>query len=180
VSETPNPLIPPPSAPPPPFSVGALTPDETTMAALAHLLQTMTWWIGPLIIFFVKRDSKFVSFHALQALLWQIIRILIYVICFASFFLFMFTVVVPHAGDHPNNQMPPRFFAGFIVSWFILYGGMMLTMVVDLTLSIVFGIKAGRGQWASYPLLGRVARRILGMSSQSQAVPGFEPPQPQG
>lgn len=162
MSETQNPIIPPPSPPPPPFSVGGLTPDETTMAALAHVLQPLTWWIGPLIIFFVKRESKFVSFHAMQALLWQVIRVLIYMICLAGFFLLLFTVVVPHAGDHPNNQMPPNFFAGFVISWLILYGGMMLTMVVDLTLSILFGIKAGRGEWAEYPLLGRWARRIVG------------------
>jgi len=162
MSDAPDPLTPSLPAPPPPFTVGQLTPDETTMAALAHLLQPMTWWIGPLIIYFIKRESKFVAFHAMQALLWQIIRILIYVICFGGVFVFIFTVVVPHANEQSGNQMPPKFIAGFIVSWLILYGGMMLTMVVDLTLSILFGIKAGRGQWAEYPLLGRWARRIVG------------------
>jgi uncharacterized protein len=175
LSETPNPLIPPPPAPPQPFSVGSLTPDETTFAALAHILQPVTWWIGPLIIFFVKRESKFVSFHAMQALLWQIIRVLIYVISFACFFLFMFTFIVPHAASHPGNQMPPGFFAGVVVSWFILYAGMMLAMVVDLTLSILFGIKAGRGRWANYPLLGRLARRILHLPHDPGAPPPLEP-----
>ena len=35
------------------------------MAILAHVLQIVGWWIAPLIIFLLKRDSKFTSFHAL-------------------------------------------------------------------------------------------------------------------
>ena len=43
------------------------------MAILAHMLQTVGLWIAPLIIFVVKRESKFVSFHVLQALLLQVL-----------------------------------------------------------------------------------------------------------
>jgi len=50
-----------------------LTLDERTMAILAHMLQTVGLWIAPLIIFVVKRESKFVSFHVLQALLLQVL-----------------------------------------------------------------------------------------------------------
>jgi hypothetical protein len=45
---------------------------------LAHALMISTWWIGPLIIFVIKRSSRFVSFHALQALFWQIIFTLLH------------------------------------------------------------------------------------------------------
>ena len=48
------------------------TPDERTFALLAHMLQIMLSWIAPLAIFLIKRQSKFVSFHALQALLLQV------------------------------------------------------------------------------------------------------------
>src|SRR5580704_17545146 len=47
------------------------TQDERTMGTLAHVLQLVGGWIAPLIIFLVKRDSRFVSFHALQVLLLQ-------------------------------------------------------------------------------------------------------------
>ena len=40
------------------------------------MLQIMLWWIAPLAIFLIKRDSKFVSFHALQALLLQAVYVL--------------------------------------------------------------------------------------------------------
>jgi uncharacterized membrane protein len=45
-----------------------ITSDEKTMATLAHVLQLVGGWIAPLIIYLVKRDSKFVAFHAMQAL----------------------------------------------------------------------------------------------------------------
>ena len=54
-----------------PNELAVPTSDETTSALLAHVLQIFTWWIGPLAIYLAKRDSKFVSFHAMQALLWQ-------------------------------------------------------------------------------------------------------------
>ena len=49
----------------------APTKDECTMAMLAHLLQVFSGFIGPLIIFIVKKDSKFVKYHSLQCLIWQ-------------------------------------------------------------------------------------------------------------
>jgi uncharacterized Tic20 family protein len=53
------------------------TPDERTMATLAHALQLIGSWIAPLIIFLIRRRSRFVSFHALQALLLQIIHTIV-------------------------------------------------------------------------------------------------------
>jgi len=41
------------------------------MAVLCHVLQLIGGWIEPLVIFFVKRQSRFVTFHALQVLLFQ-------------------------------------------------------------------------------------------------------------
>ena len=32
---------------------------------------------------------------------------------------------------------------------------------MKLLLAIIYGVKAGRGEWAEYPLLGRLARHIL-------------------
>ena len=47
-------------APPP-------TPDERTLAMLAHILQTFSCFIGPLVIYVVKRDSRFVAFHVISS-----------------------------------------------------------------------------------------------------------------
>ena len=39
-----------------------------TLALLTHLLMAFTGFIGPLVIFCVKQDSRFVKFHSLQAI----------------------------------------------------------------------------------------------------------------
>ena len=64
----PAPIEPAPAAP----NLIEPTLDERTMAILAHMLQIVGLWIAPLIIFVIKRESRFVSFHALQALLLQV------------------------------------------------------------------------------------------------------------
>lgn len=126
------------------------------MATMAHVLQLVGWWIGPLVIFLLKRESRFVSFHALQAILLQILYMIVtgvfMVLWFATFFV---TMVHNTAGRHAAP--PPAFFILFPVIWL----GIMGLWVLMLVVAIVYGIKAGRGEWASYPLLGALARRIL-------------------
>jgi len=130
--------------------------DERTMALLAHALQVLVWWIGPLIIFLIKRDSRFVSFHALQALFLQIT----YLILMASFvvlwFVTMFLIVANHGGGH-SPPPPLAIFMMFPLIWFGFIGMFVLMLVI----SIVYAIKAGRGEWAEYPILGALARRTL-------------------
>lgn len=157
MSEIPNPLIPPPPPPPAPFSVGALTPDETTFAALAQILQTSTWWIGPLIIFFIKRESKFVSFHAMQALLWQITYTVVIFGAMIFWFVAIFATIASQAGKASHDQFP----VAILLPMMTMYLGMFVAIILNFILAIYFGIKAGRGQWAEYPLLGRWARRIV-------------------
>ncbi len=48
---------------------GEVQPDEKTMALLAHILAIVTWFVGPLIIWIIKKDqSEFIRKHALEAL----------------------------------------------------------------------------------------------------------------
>ena len=63
-----------------------ITQDERTMATLARALQVVGWWIAPLIIFLIHRKSRFVSFHALQALLLQIAYLILMGGCMALWF----------------------------------------------------------------------------------------------
>jgi uncharacterized protein len=141
-------------------SVPAPTQDEKTMAMLAHILQIFTWWIGPLVIFLVKQDSKFVRFHALQALLWQITLM----VMVAMLALFLWVAVILSAvfssagrGTAPNHAPPIVFLAGIGIVWLAV----ITIYFSNILLGILFGIKAGHGEWASYPLLGRWARSIV-------------------
>jgi uncharacterized membrane protein len=74
------------------------------MATLAHVLQLIGSWIAPLIIFLIRRQSRFVSFHALQALLLQIIHTIIAIVLMMLWFVTIFTTVF-----HQTSGKPPVF-----------------------------------------------------------------------
>lgn len=126
------------------------------MAMLAHVLQAVVWWIGPLIIFLIKRDSRFVSFHALQALFLQIAYLIVMGGGVVLWFLVMVLFVAHQSVGH-SPAAPLGIFLMFPLIWFGFIGTFVLMMIV----AIVFGVKAGRGEWAEYPVLGSLARRVL-------------------
>lgn len=141
------------------ISASAPTQDERTMATLAHVLQIVAWWIAPLIIYLIRRESKFVSFHAMQALLWQIVFIVLWMGAIIVWVIVVFATVLPYANKTTPAGAPPiAFFVVFPMLW-VLFMGMF---VLNLTLGIVYGIKAGHGEWAAYPVIGRWAHRIVG------------------
>ncbi len=150
------------SVPVTPVPQGETTQDERTMATLAHALQIVGWWIAPLIIFALRRQSRFVSFHALQALFLQLIYLAIG-IGGALLWLALVLLAIMHAAANQAAGPPSAanlMAAGFLwliwMVWMVMWAGM-------LVLAIVFAIKAGRGEWAEYPLVGRWARRALHM-----------------
>jgi uncharacterized membrane protein len=134
------------------------TQDERTMATLAHVLQIVCSWIAPLIIFLVKRDSPFVKFHALQALILQICVAILWIVGIVIFMVTM-AATMSSSGATIHNQPPPAVFFEFPNFWVV---GMSAWVVV-LIVAIVYGIKAGRGEWAAYPVIGNLARHLLKM-----------------
>jgi uncharacterized membrane protein len=133
------------------------TQDERTMGTLAHVLQLVGGWIAPLVIFLVKRNSRYVSFHALQALLLQALYFLVVMLMMGAIVAAVVAGVAFHQPAAQHDSLPP----GFIILFPVIWLGMMGWWVFILVVAIVYGIKAGRGEWAEYPLLGRLARRIL-------------------
>ncbi|MBI3669188.1 MAG: DUF4870 domain-containing protein [Acidobacteria bacterium] len=129
------------------------------MAFLAQFLQIFTGFIAPLVIYVLKRESRFVSFHAMQALIWQVIYLAVVIVVFIVFFVGIFATVVtqPHPPSIPQ-QPPAAVFLLFPLLWLMFMGGWVLNLIIG----IVYGIKANRGEWAAYPVIGRWARRIVG------------------
>jgi len=128
----------------------APTEDERTMAMLAHLLMAFTGFIGPLVIFCVKQNSRFVRFHSLQALIWCVIYLGLSFVFMAAFFVVMMTSLI-HNPPQPHSQVPPAFVYVFPFIWLGFMGG----WVVNVILGVVYAIKANRGEWATYPVYGK-------------------------
>jgi uncharacterized protein len=134
------------------------TQDERTMATLAHGLSILGF-LAPLIIFLIKRQSRFVSFHALQALLWHVAYMILIMITVVGFFMvFIFTLIAhaPAKGAAP----PVGLFVFFPLVWLAIMAG----SIINLILAIVYAVKASQGEWADYPIFGRWARKILKMA----------------
>ncbi|MGH9669283.1 MAG: DUF4870 domain-containing protein [Terriglobales bacterium] len=129
------------------------TQDERTMATLAHVLQLVGWFIAPLIIFFIKRESRFVSFHALQAIFLQ----LVYMVFWMCFMVLWFAFIFGTAFSGGKSGPPPLIFVFIPLLWLCAMAIWLLLLVT----AIVYGIRAGRGEWAAYPVIGRWARRVL-------------------
>jgi uncharacterized membrane protein len=143
------------------------------MATLAHALQLIGSWIAPLIIFLIRRRSRFVSFHALQALLLQIVHTIIVFALMMLWFTTIFTIVFRQTGGKP-----PEFPPALLILVPLLWLGFMALWVGTLIIAILYAIKAGRGEWADYPALGKLARKILKMGpTEGRIVPPPPPPQ---
>ena len=135
------------------------TQDDRTMALLAQVLQMVGGWIPALIIFCMRRQSRFVLFHALQVLLLDAVFFGL-----ALLFVFGFIVLVvlgvastASLSQHGISSLPPLFVLIFPLFWLLW----MCLFVVKLVAAIMYGIKASRGEWAEYPVLGQWARQIL-------------------
>ncbi len=132
------------------------TPQERQMATLAHVLQIFFGFLGPLIIFLVKRNSRFVAFHALQAIFWHLLLAATAILTVVLVLGFVFLGLASQAAgaDQPS---PVFFLAVPIIALFAMCAG-----PVTVVLAIVFAVKASQGQWSQYPLVGGWAKRVAG------------------
>jgi len=76
-----------------------LVAEDRNMAMLAYLLLLLTGFIGPLILYFAKRDeSRFVAFHALQAVYFRLVcTVLALVTCGISMLVLLIFAIITAA-----------------------------------------------------------------------------------
>ena len=138
------------TAAPLPAAMPVPTQDERTMALLVNVLAIFSSFLAPLIFYLVKKDSRFVSFYSLQALIWHAIYLGVIFAFMAVFFVVMMTSLI-HDPPQPHSQAPPAFFYFFPFIWLGFMGG----WVVSVILGVLYAIRANRGEWATYPVYGR-------------------------
>ncbi len=132
------------------------TREEQDLAALAHALQIFSSFLGPLVIYFLKPSSRFVAFHALQVIFWQLLLWVVALLSAQLVVAFVSMSLSSQAGA--ADQPSPVFLAVPILLMFAM-GGTLMSAV----LAIVYAIKAMKGQWAQYPLVGAWAKRAVGV-----------------
>ena len=110
-----------------------VTQDEKTMAVLAHALGFFTGFLGPLIIYLVKKDSRFVAFHSLQALFFQLVVIAVSIV------------------------------SGLLVAVLVGCVMAVAVLVADIYFVVMAATASSRGEWYEYPLAGKWARSSVGV-----------------
>jgi uncharacterized Tic20 family protein len=122
----------------------SLSADEKLWGMLAHLLTllgyivTLGQYIAPLVIYLVYKDrSRFVAFHALQALFFQLLALAV------SVALVLFSIVTLGCG-------------------ILLAVPLMIALAIAvLVYMIIAAIQANNGVWYELPIVGRWARNTL-------------------
>lgn len=115
----------------PPKTLTPSAPPDRTFAILAHIGGLFLSWVGPLILYLIKKsepNAEFDTEHAKEALNFQITLIIAYMVCG----ILMIVVI------------------GFFLIW--------LVMLANLVLSIIAAVKASNGEIYRYPLTLRLIK----------------------
>jgi uncharacterized Tic20 family protein len=135
----------------------ALTPDETTMAMLAHVLALVGGgFIGPLVILLTKgQQSRFVKFHALGALLFSVVWFAVIFVAFGGAMIATVLVLPPQdvAGPAPGG-LPP-------LTLFFVFPFMGLSMAFYFLTCIFLAARAKDGKYSALPGIGYLVRMIV-------------------
>lgn len=122
------------AAPPPPPITSAAPQDERTLALVAHLLGTLTWFVGALIVWLIHKDATpskpFVIDQSKEALNFQITIGIAYVIA----------VVL------------------MIISFGILFFLPTLVWIANIVFCIIAAVKANNGETYRYPFTLRLIK----------------------
>jgi len=111
---------------PPPMMV---TEEEKTLAMLCHLLAIFTGFLGPLVLWLVKKDqSPYIDHHGREALNFQITLLLAMLALGSATFILMFV------------------FIGIL-----LVPVMMVVAILAMVAEIIAAIAAQNGVWHRYP-----------------------------
>ena len=116
-------------APPPMPAYQAISEEDKSLAMLCHLLVIFTGFIGPLILWLVKKDSSaFVGHHGREALNFQITLMLV------MLGLGSVTVVLM-----------------FVVVGILLVPVLFIVPILALVAEIIAAVAAQKGEWHRYP-----------------------------
>lgn len=137
-SEPSNPFQTPASAPPaqpPGMPPVVISDDDRMMAMLCHLLAIFTGFIGPLILWIVKKDSSpFVAHHGKESLNFQITLLLVMTCLGAATFILMFVLI-----------------------GIVLVPVLIIVPILALVAEIIAAVAAQKGEWFRYPCCIRFA-----------------------
>jgi len=138
---------------------GTFTNEEKLFALLSHLSIFIGGIILPIILWATQKDkSKFVAFHSLQAIFYQLSYFVFFII-FIFIFAFLYIFLGLGAGMLFIGQSPdfaPVISIFIIIASIIFYASIFIVMFGFMAYAIYVGIKAHQGELRKYPLIGDI------------------------
>lgn len=134
------------------------THDERILGMLAQFLQIISWFIAPGIILLVRRDSRFVRYHALQALFFHLLVVIVGAAAALALYAGWFSGA---ARDDLGSAFAAIFFP--VILFLVLGIGGALSWLLSLVLGVVYGLRANNGEWAGYPGIKYLAAKVAGV-----------------
>jgi uncharacterized Tic20 family protein len=137
-----------------------LTSDEKLMAMLSHLSILFGGVILPIILWATQKDkSKFVRYHALQAIFFHIAYAVILAFVFVALVLVFMVFgiglgAMTSKGSHHSDG--GAFPAIMIILMVIFYGGIFISIFGAMAYEIYLAVKSYHGSYIKIPIIGNI------------------------
>ena len=143
------------------------TSDERLLAMLSHLSVFLGGIILPIILWATQKDkSKFVKFHSLQAIYFQLAYaalIFVFVIVIIAVLMISGIGMGAFSGNHHGHSDSMPVF--MIVMMVILYGGIFILLLGGFGYSIYLSVKSYNGNLIRIPVIGNIIYgKVFGQS----------------
>lgn len=131
-----------------------ISSDDKLISLIAHLSSIFGSIILPLILYFVYKDkSKFVAFNALQALFFQIMCYILWVVLSVGFMAIL-------VGIGLFKEIDPSYFSeDVLIQEIVFFGFTFLFFLLQGIYAVFIGIKSYKGEIAKYFPVGNFAYR---------------------
>ena len=144
------------------------TQDDRIMAAVAHATAILPFMglIAPIIIWVTQKDkSPFISFQALQALVYQLTMLLAWFLgmfCYmCSFFVSFLGIAAAPVIDESSNPLAPLLLVLPTLFPIIIFGLIFLGGIVFIIYGLVAAVLVLQGRDFRYVILGERLERYL-------------------
>lgn len=151
--------VPPPMAAPNRWGPTSFGMEAPVLAGLSYISMFLIGIIGPLIVFFVEKNNRFVKFHAAQGILIGIAEaVWIFALIILNTILFSASVATAGTSSSAAAAASTGFGLGFCVTGCVGFlGGLALLAAV------IWGAIAGfTGKATKLPLIGNIAEKWAG------------------
>ena len=135
-----------------------LTSEERLMAMLSHLSILFGGIILPIILWATQKDkSRFIRYHALQSIFFQIAYVVLLVLLIVAFALFAIFFGLGLGILTANTTSDPGAFPILIVLFVVLfYAAIFIFAFALMGYSIYLAVKSYQGSYIKIPIIGNI------------------------